>query len=90
MKVNASVFDEYPFILSANDSYGSAKLIKIKILRDVRYELESEKFVPMESRRIAIDDELALKVSCRVGTSDILIMPWYTSTLNKEEEYWMR
>lgn len=37
----------------------------------------------MESRSISIDKELAKKASCRVGDNQVLIMPWYASTLNK-------
>ena len=99
MKVNGSVFDDFPFILSAHDSDGAAKLVKILRVpegatqlslrqRDVRYEAESCKFlhdaiVPMERKTIVIDLELAAKVNCRVGENEVLIMPWYTSTLNK-------
>ena len=100
MKVNGSVFEEFPFILSARDSDGSAKLVKIlrvpegasqlAIRRlDVTYEAESCKFVhdaivPMKRQSIEIDQEMAAKVHCRVGRNEVLIMPWYTSTLNKQ------
>ena len=99
MKVNGSVFDEFPFILSAHDASGAPKLVKILRVpdgamqrssreQDVRYEAESVKFVhpaivPMERKTIQIDPELALKVNCSVGIHEVLIMPWYTSTLHK-------
>ena len=99
MKVNGSVFDDFPFILSAHDSDGAAKLVKILRvsegasqlslrLKDVLYEAESSKFVhcaivPMERKTIVVDLELAAKANCRVGENEVLIMPWYTSTLNK-------
>ena len=99
MKVNGSVFPEFPFILSAHDAAEAAKLVKILRVpdgatnlsirqQDVIYEAESAKFrhdaiVPMERKTIIIDSELAAKVNCRVGVNEVLIMPWYTSTLNK-------
>ena len=99
MKVNGSVFEDFPFILSAHDAAGDPKLVKILRVpdganglsirqQDIRYESESTKFVhnsivPMQSKTINIDVELAAKVNCRVGVNNILIMPWYTSTLNK-------
>jgi serine/threonine protein kinase len=98
MKVNGSVFPEFPFILSAHDAADAAKLVKILRVpdgatslsirqQDVKYEAESVKFVhhsivPMERTTINIDSELARKVNCRVGVNEVLIMPWYTSTLN--------
>jgi len=99
MKVNGSVFDDFPFILSAHDSAGTPRLVKILRVadgasqlssrqQDVRYEAESAKFVhgsivPMENKTIDIDVQLAAKANCRVGVNEVLIMPWYTSTLNK-------
>lgn len=99
MKINGSVFDEFPFILSALDANGASKLVKILRVsegtndrrireQDVIYESESVKFVhssivPMERKTINIDIELARKVNCRVGINEVLIMPWYIGTLNK-------
>ena len=99
MKVNGSVFDEFPFILSAHDDDGVPKIVKILRVpegasslsireQDVRYEAESVKFihtsiVPMINKIIIIDPEMAAKANCRVGVNEILVMPWYTSTLNK-------
>lgn len=100
MKVNGSVFDEFPFILSAHDSAGALRLVKILRVpegcsalttrqQDLQFETESVKFVhsaivPMECKTITIDLELARKANCRVGKNHILIMPWYTSTLYKQ------
>ena len=99
MKVNGSVFPEFPFILSAHDAAGAAKLVKILRvpdgatslsirLQDVNYEAESVKFihasiVPMQRSTIEIDLEMAKKSNCRVGVNEVLIMPWCTSTLDK-------
>jgi serine/threonine protein kinase len=98
-RVNGSVFSEFPFILSAHDAADAAKIVKILRVpdgatnlsirqQDVIYEAESAKFlhdaiVPMERKTVVIDSELAAKVNCRVGVFEVLIMPWYTSTLNK-------
>ena len=99
MKVNGSVFDDFPFILSARNAANESKLVKILRVpdgsaslssrqQDVRYEAESVKFVhdsivPMERKTISIDNELARKANCREGDNEVLIMPWYSSTLNK-------
>jgi hypothetical protein len=99
MKFNGSVFPDFPFILSAHDAGDAPKLVKILRVpegasnlsirqQDVEYEAQSANFihdsiVPMERRTIIIDAELAAKVNCRVGTNEVLIMPWYTSTLNQ-------
>jgi len=99
MKVNGSVFENAPFILSAHDSTGACRLVKILRIpegptalsiraQDMRYEAESVKFVhpfivPMERKSILIDWQLAKKANCRVGQNEVLIMPWYTSTLNQ-------
>jgi serine/threonine protein kinase len=98
MKVIGSVFEDFPFLLSALD-HGSAKIIKILRVadgasslrtrqQDVRYEIESCHFrhdaiVPMTYEAIDIDLDIAVTANCRVGRNDILIMPWYTNTLNK-------
>ena len=37
----------------------------------------------MELQTITIDTELAITAHCRVGTSEVLIMPWYASTLHQ-------
>ena len=100
MKVNGSVFDDFPFILSAHDSAGALRLVKILrvperdsqlsvMQQEMQFEVESVKFehnaiVPMECKSINIDMELAKKASCRVGVNQVMIMPWYTSTLNKQ------
>ena len=99
MKVNGPVFEAFPFILSAHDSEGSAKVVKILRVPDgaselslrqkqVTLEAESCKFVhdsivPMTRQSIEIDVEMAARVNCRVGKNEVLIMPWYTSTLNQ-------
>ena len=75
MKVNGSVFEDFPFILSAHDAANKPKLVKILRVpqgptdlrsreQDVRFEAESVKFVhyaivPMERKTIIIDIELA-------------------------------
>ena len=56
--------------------------------QDVRYECESVKFVhssivPMERMTINIDRELSQTANCKIGINEVLVMPWYTSTLNK-------
>lgn len=56
--------------------------------QDVRNEAQSVKFihasiVPMERNTISIDHELAAKANCRVGINEVLVMPWFTSALNK-------
>lgn len=99
MKVNGSVFENFPFLLSAIDKDNSPKIIKILRVadstsdlrtreQDVKYEIESAKFcheaiVPMSHTSIVVDNELARVASCRLGRSDVLIMPWYLSTLDK-------
>jgi serine/threonine protein kinase len=99
MKVNGSIFENFPFILSAHDANGAPKVVKIlRVLdgasdlslrkQDVRYEAESCNFqhpciVPSDRKTITIDAELAAKANCRIGDNMVLIMPWYTSTLNQ-------
>jgi serine/threonine protein kinase len=99
MKVNGSVFENFPFLLSAIHRDGSLKIIKIlrgadgtsdlsTRQRDVMYEIESCRFfheaiVPMTHAFIGADLELARVANCRVGCRDVLIMPWYTNTLDK-------
>lgn len=100
MKVNGSVFEDFPFILSAHNSAGELRMVKILRVpegssalsarqQDLEWETESAKFVhpgivPMECKTITIDMDLARKANCRVGENKILIMPWYTSTLHKQ------
>jgi len=99
IKVNGCPFPDFPFILSARDEVGMPKLVKIlRVLegttsltirqRDYEFEAESVKFVhasivPMKRSTIKIDVELAAQANCRVGDIDVLIMPWYISTLDK-------
>ncbi len=99
MKVNGPVFENAPFIFSAHDSFNCPRLLKIlrvpeganslsTRIQDMRYEAQSVKFthpsiVPMEIREISIDGELAKVANCRVGVIEVLVMPWYSSTLNQ-------
>ncbi len=99
MKINGPVFDEFPFIFSAHSPTGDGVLVKIlrvaegtnqlaTRIADMKYEAESSKFVhdcivPSERRTISIDADTAQKAHCRVGENEVLIMPWYTTTLNK-------
>jgi hypothetical protein len=99
MKVNGSVFENAPFILSAHDCKDTPKLLKILRVpegvsalatrqQDLRYEAESVKFkheaiVPMERNIIDVDLELSTKANCRTGKNEVLVMPWYNSTLNQ-------
>lgn len=56
---------------------------------DLRFEVEASKkfkheaIVPMQHAEVAIDEETARRVHCRNGNNDVLIMPWYTTTLDK-------
>ena len=101
--LNGPVFDEFPFIFSAHDSHEIPKLVKIlKVAEgvaalatretDVEYEARSVQLkhpaiVPMELQEVNIDQEMALKANCRVGTVRVLVMPWYNSTLNKHPSH---
>jgi serine/threonine protein kinase len=96
--VNGYVFEEFPFILSVKNET-SAKLIKILRVPDgstelsvgqddVKYEIGASEFkheaiVPMEYQCINVDLDAAIKANCRVGSNDVLIMPWYLTTLHK-------
>jgi serine/threonine protein kinase len=99
MRVNVSpVFDDFPFIMSAKDK-NSVKIIKILRVAVGSSELTSrdqdrmneihacnfahEAIVPMRHACIQVDNEIATKAHCRVGETDVLIMPWYRCTLNK-------
>jgi serine/threonine protein kinase len=98
MRVNGNVFEDFPFVLSAKRDT-EAKLIKIlrvadgasklaSRLEDLQFEIlacrfSHEAIVPMEHHRIDIDVTIAAKANCRVGENHVLVMPWYTATLNK-------
>jgi hypothetical protein len=100
MRINGPVFSQFPFILSARSSDGLPKLIKILRVadgplplstreNDMKYEARSSKFVhtsivPSEWKTINIDVELAKTANCRVGLNEVLIMPWYLTTLDKQ------
>ena len=87
-------------LIARDENSGATKMVKILRVSDgasgltIReldfcYEAESVKFVHesivlMECSEIDIDGELARCANCRVGISKVLIMPWYTSTLNKQ------
>lgn len=99
MRINGSVFEDFPFILGAVDSANNPRLVKILRVpdgclslstrqQDMRYEMESVKFIhpaimPVECKTIVVDRELARKANCREGENSVLIMPWYICTLNK-------
>jgi len=98
MRINGSVFDDFPFILSAEHE---GKYVLLKILKisdgassldirrqDVSYEAAACRFVheaivPMERKSISIDSDTARAANCTAGAIDVLVMPWYQCTLNK-------
>lgn len=55
---------------------------------DVQNEIQASNFhheaiVPMQHAHIEVDVNTARIANCRVGVNDVLIMPWYITTLNK-------
>lgn len=97
LRINGSIFDDYPFLLSAKDDE-SAKTIKILTVADGAQSLELRKqdlkneieacdlshaaIVPMKHAEIEVDAETARRANCRVGVNNVIVMPWYTSPLN--------
>ena len=99
MRINGSVFEDFPFILSAETAEGKYVLLKILKIsgeatsldirkQDIAYESDASRFiheaiVPMERRSISIDMEIARAANCSAGIINVLVMPWYQCTLNK-------
>ena len=99
MRINGSVFDDFPFILSAECVDGDYVLLKmLKVSdgaagleirkQDIGYEANAcnfshEAIVPMKKRSIHIDLETARVANCEAGEIEVLVMPWYLCTLNK-------
>jgi hypothetical protein len=99
MRINGSVFEDFPFILSAESNEGKYVLLKmLKIsdgplsldirIQDISYEAAAcgfvhQAIVPMERRSVSIDPDTARAANCAAGTIDVLVMPWYQCTLNK-------
>jgi serine/threonine protein kinase len=59
-----------------------------RVTAHVQHEIRACSFqhdaiVPMIHQRIEVDLEMSVKANCRPGVNDVLIMPWYTSSLNK-------
>ena len=92
MRINGSVFEDFPFIISAETAEGKYVLLKILKIsdgatscdirkQDIAYESDACRFiheaiVPMERRSISINMEIALAANCSAGIIDVLVMPW--------------
>lgn len=98
LRINGPVFENFPFLFGAKKG-NESKMIKVLRVADgtiglelrqksIDYEIHAcefrhEAIVPMEHASIVVDNEIAKICNCRIGKNDVLIMPWYTSTLNK-------
>lgn len=96
MIISSPINDDYCNILTAVD-LESGKDVMVKVLREpedakkkvqIRNEIDActlfkhAGIVPMECREVDITKELAAIASCRVGNYNVIVMPWYKTTLH--------
>ena len=96
--INGPIFENSPRILSAKDdsSLKMVKILRVAFGQgslesqeaDIRHEIfasetfSHEAIVPSKHSKVEIDRETAIISNCRVGVNDVLIMPWYITTVN--------